>query len=88
MRTEVTSNGSSRSLNNTLLRSSVVVIGSLKVAEPIPFAFRITVAITPSNTATAGKPMILPARLPRVRSSRPAFNSITTNVNSTMMAPA
>ena len=27
------------------------------------------------------------ARLPRVRSSRPALSSMTTNVNSTMMAP-
>src|SRR5215472_3414486 len=36
MSTEVTSKGSSRSLNSTLLRSSVLVIGSLKDATPSP----------------------------------------------------
>ena len=63
-------------------------MGSLSATLPSPGVCRITVAITASTTATAGKPSTVAARLPSVRSSRPAFSSITTKVNSTMMAPA
>jgi len=86
--TEVTSKGSSSWVNRTALSSSVEVMPWLSDAVPIPCACRMTVEIRARMTTAAGKPTTRAALLPSVRSSRPALSSITTKVNSTMMAPA
>ncbi len=90
--TDVTSNGSSSFVKRTPLLEVVSVAGdadlsSVAVADS-PGRCRITVAITARIATTAGTRRCVAARLPSVRSSRPAFSSMTTKVKSTMMAPA
>ena len=63
------------------------VMPSLSAATPRPCACRIDRGEHGKNHDDGRKANDLAARLPSVRSSRPAFSSMTTNVNSTMMAP-
>ena len=89
MSTEVTSNGSSSSWKSTRLKSSVEVMGSLSESGTEVLRLEDDGGDHAEKARRRqGSRCILPARLPRVRSSRPALSSMTTKVNSTMMAPA
>src|SRR5579872_3908969 len=91
--TEVISNGSRKSLNSRLATACVLSAGEETKLPMLTelnccWFLNIIYTIKPASTATAGPPIHRAMRLPRVRSSAPAFNSMMTKTNNTMTAPA
>src|SRR5262249_48903177 len=93
--TEVTSKGSRNGRNSRrailwVSPKAIALFCGLLITTPPSCGLLCTRshATVPASTTTAGTPAIRAKRLPRVRSSAPAFRSMMTKTNSTMMAPA
>src|SRR5262249_30893283 len=90
MSTEVISKGSRKSLKSrrAMLWVSPKLLELMETLPSWPPLWTSSQPTVPASTATPGTPIISAMRLPRVRSSSPAFKSMMTKTKSTMMAPA